>query len=268
MSKNHFCIILIICLSGSVYSQILPHSPESSDSGKITRSTDSGTRTTIRDYNSIGEITRDSLIPLVENSEYLPSEKLRGIPQKRVDQYIYDPDYAYANDSDYWKTTVPEKPGLVGRFLYSKPLRWLLFILLTGLVLFGIYQLARENNFRGFIRSRPGMTTKNYEFETGEGILFDESIQKYQANGNYRLAIRYLYLKLIHTASGNNLIQIRDSSTNAEIAHAFGNHQKAGEFRFLITAYEYVYFGDFHLSPEHFNTLKKRFDNLLQSLSA
>ena len=96
---------------------------------------------------------------------------------------------------------------------------------------------------------------------------FDDAISKYQAEGNYRMAVRYMYLRLIHTVNARNIVHIGDSFTNSEMVRAFGSHPQASEFRFLATAYEYVYYGDFVMTPEIFEELKTRFDVFQQKLS-
>jgi hypothetical protein len=96
---------------------------------------------------------------------------------------------------------------------------------------------------------------------------YDEAIRKYQLEGNYRLAVRYLYLRLIRTAREKGGIQFRDSSTNAEITRAFGTHARAAEFRFLATAYEYIFYGGFIPKHDLFNMLKNKFETFQQTLS-
>ena len=91
---------------------------------------------------------------------------------------------------------------------------------------------------------------------------------KYQAEGNYRFAIRYLFLRPISTAADKNIIQIHGSTTNAEIGRAFGQHPLAPQYRYLATAYEHVYFGDFNLNKEVFDLLRMRFEVFQEKISA
>jgi hypothetical protein len=135
-------------------------------------------------------------------------------------------------------------------------------------VVYGIFLLARENNFKWFSRRSDQSQQVESDSSGGGPVDYDEAIKKYQAEGNYRFAIRYLYLRLIHSASEKNVIQIRDSTTNAEIGRAFGQHPLALQFRYLATAYEYIYFGDFNLNKEIFDALKMKFEVFQEKLSA
>jgi hypothetical protein len=128
--------------------------------------------------------------------------------------------------------------------------------------------LAKENNFRWFSRRSEQSQGDDPNGLLPEAVNFDEEIIKYQSEGNYRFAIRYLFLRLIRSASERNIIQIRDSMTNTEIGRAFGQHPLASQFRYLAMAYEYIYFGEFNLNKEKFDSLKKKFDLFQEKISA
>lgn len=212
-------------------------------------------------------ISSDSLSMQVSDNGYLSSVSIREVPKKQVDSYLKNPDYAYANDPEYWKKQTPQEPGTFLRFLFSAPVRWIFFFGMIGIILFGIYQLARENNFRWLTREGKKNNFATDEQLSDEKMDYDQAIHRYQAEGNYRMAVRYMYLRLIRTAREKSGISFRDSSTNAEITRAFGNHPQAGEFRFLATAYEYIFYGGFLPEPELFNLLKNKFEVFQQTLT-
>jgi hypothetical protein len=210
----------------------------------------------------------DSLYQPVSDSGFLLNYAIRKVPERTVRGYLQDPDYAYANDPEYWKKTAPPQPGIFSRFLNSKPFRWFIFLSVIAIVLYGIFQLARENNFTWLSRKGKGVHSASPENLPEKEMHFDDAVLKYQSEGNYRLAIRYLYLRLLHAVRTAGGIQIRDSSTNAEIARAFGNHEQAGEFRYLATAYEYIFYGEFIPGEELYHALKNRFEHFQQTIAA
>jgi hypothetical protein len=216
------------------------------------------------------EINEDSLYLPVKDSVYLKIYTLREVSQPKVDKYLTNRDYEYANDPEYWKKDkIQNDPGSFSfwNFLRNKAVQWILFLGVIAVILYGIYLLAKENNFKWL--SRKGTLDRLAETEsaTEESVDYEEVISKYQSEGNYRMAIRYMYLRLIHTAAAKNIIQIRESSTNAEILRAFGSHPQTDEFRYLYIAYEYIYFGEFSFNFEIFEGLKNRFDGFQQKLS-
>ena len=259
MFKYSFSILFFIflCGTGSVYSQAAADTiPATIDSGG-TVSADSTATTNI---TPAGDVSENSFYQPVRDSTFPDQYILRQVSQAKLNKYLSDPDYAYANDPQYWKEDdVQQKPGSFWNFLSNKVFQWILFLGVFCLILFGLDQLARESNFKWFTRTAKQGNLTGEEPVLIEGVDYEETIRKFQLEGNFRMAIRFMYLRLIHTASEKNLIQIRDSTTNAEIAKAFGTHPQAAEFRFLATAYEYIFYGDFHPGPQLFEALQTRF---------
>jgi hypothetical protein len=204
------------------------------------------------------ELIPDSLHkPVAGNGDFL-LDSVRQVSQRQVNSYLTDPDYAYANDPEYWKKKLPQDQGAV---------RWIILSAVFALVLFGIHQLVKENDFSWLVRKGKQTGTRTADTPPDKEADYDAVIRKFHEEGNYRLAIRYMYLRLIRTAREKSGIQFRDSSTNAEIARAFGNNPLAGEFRFLSMAYEYIFYGGFLPKPELYDTLKNKFETFQQTLT-
>jgi len=276
MQTFFFRILLIFLLSSpaAVYSQVRTDSSDNSGD-TITMQTDSFS--SVPDSTDVSEAhmqtytSMDSMYMPVKDNSYLNTFTLREVSSANIKKYLADRDYEYANDPEYWKKDKTDNetgPSLFSRLLGNKVLQWFLFLLVISVVVYGIYQLARENNFRWF--SRPGEESLESESDSlvRGPVNYDEAISKYQAEGNYRFAVRYLFLRLVNTAADKNIIQIRDSSTNTEIGRAFGQHPLAPQYRYLATAYEYIYFGEFSINKETFDLLKEKFEVFQQKLSA
>ena len=205
--------------------------------------------------------------PLTQNMS-IP-EQLRTVPKQQIDKYLKDPAYAYANDSDYWRSdpTRQTGPGPVSRFLSGKIFQWTFFLAIVSIVLFGLYRLVLENNIGGFF-SRWTRSAKANAGETSyeEVEDFDMFISKYQSEGNYRTAVRYLYLRLIRTAIENRDIHVGDSSTNAVIAKSFSNQKESADFQYLASAFEYVFYGGFSPAVHVYENLKSKFDRFQETL--
>jgi hypothetical protein len=267
MFKYFFSILFFIffCGTGPGFSQAAADTiPTTVDSGG-TVNADSTATTNVM---PTGEENENSAYRPVRDSVFPDQYTLRQVSQAKLNKYLSDPDYAYANDPQYWKEDdVQQKPGSFWNFLNYKVFQWILFLGVLSLILYGIYHLARESNFRWFTRTPKRNNFTGKEPVSDEKVDYEEAIQKYQLEGNYRMAVRFMYLRLIHTASEKNFIQIRDSTSNAEITQAFGAHPQAAEFRFLATAYEYIFYGDFHPGQQLFEGLQTRFLAFQQILS-
>jgi len=275
MYKYFFRILLIFFASspGTIYSQDRTDSTVSSEDS-VSMQTDSSS--SVVDSSAIARdaavtyLSDDSLYRPVRDSSFLNTFTFREVSQPKVDKWLSDRDYEYANDPEYWKKDKIQNnsgPSSFWNFLRNKTFQWILFLGVIAVIVYGIYLLARENNFRWFSRSAK-QSHQEEPTSLGAGpIDYDEAIRKYQAEGNYRFAIRYLFLRLIHSVTDKNIIQIRDSTTNTEIGRAFGQHPLASQFRYLATAYEFIYFGDFNLNKEIFDSLKLKFELFQEKIS-
>jgi hypothetical protein len=231
------------------------------------RSVEPARSQTAGDSSAVEEISQDSLLIPKEDTGYLPKESTREVSQRQTKSYLKNPDYAYANDPEYWRRQAPQEPGLLNRLLTSAGFRWIFFIGLISFVLYGIYRLVLENNFSWFVRKGIQSHTEATENLADEETDYDAAIRKFQEAGDYRLAVRFMYLRLIQTVRERSGITIHDSSTNAEIGRALGNHPLAGEFRYLSMAYEYIFYGGFLPKQELYDDLKNKFEYFQQNLS-
>ena len=209
------------------------------------------------------ETKEDSIYIPVRDSAYRSLSALRQVPRLKVEKYRADADYEYANNPEYWvKDKVQNNPGSSAfwNFLRNKTFQWFLFLLVIAVIVYGIILLAKENSFKWFsLRSADPQPDEPDSLLQGP-MDYDEAIRKYRAEGNYRFAIRYLYLRLLHLASEKNIVPIRRAMTNTEIGQAFGKHPLASQFRYLATAYEYIFFGDFKVNEEIFDRLNAQFE--------
>lgn len=214
----------------------------------------------------------------VTDSNYLPITAspiipagLRQVPDSILKTYLRDPDFSYANDPGYWKELPPAKPNLFERLidlLTSPAARTSIFIIFLLLIVFAIYRLARENSFTWFNRNiKRNKRGLNAQEQVGpDPPDLDEAIRRCKEEGNFSLAVRYMYLKTIRMIFEKKDILVRTTSTNSEIAAAFQNSQQANDFRFLATAYEYIFYGGFVPGAEQFSHLQEKFDDFNQTM--
>ncbi|MFI5192777.1 MAG: DUF4129 domain-containing protein [Chitinophagales bacterium] len=192
----------------------------------------------------------------------------RQVQDQKVKEYQRQPDFAYANDSDYWKKDAPpEQPGWFLNMLLSGITRWIILILFLLVIAYGIYRLAKENSFPLMQRRR------KKEPETGTAALpeyesigdLDKAISRFTEEGDFRMAVRYMYIRLIRMAFEKNNIPFKSSSTNSEIVEAFPDPQQSRDFRLLATAYEYIFYGGFVPAREQFDVLQQKFSAFHQN---
>ena len=87
------------------------------------------------------------------------------------------------------------------------------------------------------------------------GVLLRNAIR----NGNYRLAVRYLYLQVLDKLAERKIIEISSNKTNYEYVNEMRKHKFANEFASLTLKYEYVWYGEYPVDEKLFAQLEGNF---------
>ena len=85
-------------------------------------------------------------------------------------------------------------------------------------------------------------------------------------NGNYRLAIRYLYLQALLRLSEKKFIEINANKTNYEYVNEIRKHKFANEFAALTLQYEYVWYGEYPVDERLFEQIHKGFNQFNKNI--
>lgn len=213
------------------------------------------------------ESTLDTSTLVGAGIENAPTDKesasLRTVPDSVTDRFKKDRHFAYANDPAYWRheREEPSKFALwLLRVLTSAAFRWFILIALAGLLLFVIIRVVSENNLHVFYRRRVRKT--GGDSETGEELAeedLEERLQHYLALGDHRQSVRYLYLRSLRGLNERGLIRQTLQATNHEYLRQLGGTEQERPFRFLTTAYEKVWYGEFTLGETQFQRLYQHF---------
>jgi hypothetical protein len=189
--------------------------------------------------------------------------RLRTVPDSVIDAYKKDRHFAYANDPAYWRHQ-PEEQNRFGewllRALSSAGFRYFIYIALGGLLLFVIIRVMSENNLSVFYRRR--IKKQQGTDQADEALAeedIDERLQHYLGTGDHRQAVRYLYLRSLRGLNEFGLIRQTLQATNHEYLRQLSGTTQERPFRFLTSAYEKVWYGEFPLGEEPFQRLYRHF---------
>lgn len=95
---------------------------------------------------------------------------------------------------------------------------------------------------------------------------FDKLIEKYTSLMDYRMAVRYFYLRLLKTLNNKGMIAWRINKTNRDYMTELAGSRLTGSFDMLSSFYEYTWYGDFNLTPEQFGFIRERFTEVTATL--
>jgi len=136
-----------------------------------------------------------------------------------------------------------------------------LLILLLRLTL-GVSEKARNKKINAV---HEAMTLEEIEenLETHDpSYLIEQAIQ----HGNYRLALRLYYLKVIRELSLNGVIEWKKDKTNSDYLRELKLDQLRAPFRSVTFAFERIWYGNRLLDREEFMRIQPEFDHLLNDI--
>jgi hypothetical protein len=206
-----------------------------------------------------------------EDTSYTTTEKApdtviyRSTPDSVITRLQQSKEFAYANDSAYWKKEVEEPPkeSILMMVLFSAAFQIFLLILFVVVVMYFLLKVLTENKIILFRRKKK-MTTATGEDE--EAMLHQDLsslIASAEQNNQFRLAARYRYMQLLQQMDSRELIRMQAELTNWDYVRQMGAHPLNEKFRYLTYAYEYVWYGEFELNSDQYGFLRKKFETFL-----
>jgi hypothetical protein len=217
----------------------------------ITSTTDSGTNNSSRD--------EDSVI-------------FRTVPDSVVAAYKRDKDFQYANQSVYWSHKPEERKDnfqdRIFKWVETRWFRMFLLFLLVSVLIFALYKIIAENKMYMFYSAPKKTTDENANEVDMTYDSIEDKIQDAINSGDFRMALRFMYLKALKKAGDKGFIHFHAQGTNQEYIRQMAAHPGEMDFRFLTYAYEHVWYGGFSLTPQQFQLLKTQFTNLYNTLDS
>jgi len=149
-----------------------------------------------------------------------------------------------------------------------KFLEFLIYILMSGLA---IYLLSRfvvnENLSSIFSKKATTLVDINWSEEHIEQIDLDGLIASALAENNYRLAIRYHYLRVLKNLSLQNLIDWQFEKTNLDYQREISDQKVKPLFEEVSYLYDNIWYGEQDIDELKFTAAKARFAALKTSIS-
>lgn len=191
----------------------------------------------------------------------MDSFQLRSIPDSVLQRLGKDEDFWYAGISVAVESP-KQKSGEISNQSWFQTLLW--FIIIAGFGVFVILYLSNSNI--GLFRKR----NRNIGEEGGDpetddifAINYQKEIDKAAATGNFRLAIRLMFLRLLKNLAEKNIIQYKHDRTNFDYLVQLSPTKYYHDFFRITRNYEYSWYGKFQVNEDAYKIIKteiERFD--------
>lgn len=216
----------------------------------------------------------DGGIGAVSSDEASDEVTFRAIPDSIVANLKRDKDFAYANDPQFWEE---ERSRITGddikktdptwfdRLVVNPTFRRLILVIMICLLVFAVVKIALSN--RLMLRRGPRQVNVADDDVALQKEDLDKLIPQAEQEGNFRLAVRYRYMKALQQMDARGIIQLDAKSTNWDYVNRMINHPLKKQFLLLTRAYEYVWYGEFPVNGEQYQYLKTEFGQYNNSLA-
>lgn len=142
---------------------------------------------------------------------------------------------------------------------------WVLAI--AGVIL--IIWLLTRSEFTSFLRGNTKNTPFNFSDleEDISSIDFNERITKAINVEDYRLAIRWLYLKQLYVLNEKKAINYQPYKTNIDYSHELLNASFLQSFKSISRIYDYVWYGEYPINIKTYQAFESEFKQFEQNLN-
>ena len=201
-------------------------------------------------------VPRDSILALKLKREYSWTTNIDSflLAQKK-------------EDSQQLKIVTKQHSGssFLGSLFNSIFLQTLLWCLAAAFVLFIIYKLFLSE---GIFSKQSVKTGINLQTDEDDTLLLNDYevlLRKAYGEGNWRVAMRFLFLNTLQKLNNNGMINYAVDKTNSAYVKELPDANK-NDFASLSLYYEYVWYGNVEIEKTVFDSIEKKFNIFLNKI--
>lgn len=147
----------------------------------------------------------------------------------------------------------------INKFLSSKPVTILLWLLVIFFALFIIYKLIYKGEFFKAPR-RTKSSLENIPDKDEDASLFHKQLIRQENAKMYNEAVRLLFLITLNEMSDKRLLHFSADKTNRDYLKELQDPAMNKEFAALVKTFEYCWYGKFNISEESYAGIKNCFN--------
>jgi len=203
----------------------------------------------------------------VENAWDERAIEVRKAPDEVMETYKKDKDYQYdryENPESLWDRFWRWLLSFIPRGTFSnKVTTWILIALAAITLTFLVFVLFGIKIKSLFILSK-NASSLHPEFALNGDDIHDtklaDMLRLYIETRALREATRVMYLLVLRELDKNGFIRWQKGKTNSDYCYELPSPEIKGEFKKMVLAYEYVWYGEFELSDHQFEEIQRQYD--------
>ncbi|MBS1635035.1 MAG: hypothetical protein JST26_03865 [Bacteroidetes bacterium] len=153
----------------------------------------------------------------------------------------------------------PDTVNITSRIIF-----WVIVLGVLGIII----RILLRSEFSGFLQGNSKARKFNFTDveEDISSINFAERIQTAIDQKDYRLAVRWHYLEILHLLHQKQLINWQSFKTNIDYYNELGKTTYQKSFKELSYIYEFAWYGKYDIDLNKFNNLKQEFEQFKSAL--
>jgi hypothetical protein len=152
-----------------------------------------------------------------------------------------------------------ERQTASGPSVWPTVFKYITITICIGAIIFVIFKLAGVDFKLLSGKSKTVEVPYDESLENIHEISFDDEIGNTLQNGNYRLAVRLLYLQTLKHLSDKGIIDWLPNKTNLAYVNEVQKETGYGDFVNLTYQFEYIWYGDFNIDKVAFGQIQQSF---------
>lgn len=169
-------------------------------------------------------------------------------------------------DEDYEVPEESSQSNASWNLSFLKYIFYALAIFIIGAIL---YLIFKNTSFKSNPKNKPMDSDDHTDVEDIATLDVDNLLEKTQAAGNYKLAVRLYFLGLLKKLNETGFIIWKKDKTNRDyLMELYAKARYYDEVKKLTLIYEQVWYGDHAIPLELYNRVKAEFTSVNQQLNA
>ncbi len=152
-------------------------------------------------------------------------------------------------------------------FIFSNEFGMVLLVIAVAVLIIAIYLRSRNMNLKTlFGRQKLQSEVPAFIAEDVNSMDFDTLIANSLSSGDYRMAIRFLYLRSLKTLSDNDVIRWQAGKTNYSYVHEIENKHIKNKFWDATRIFDFVWYGEVMPDEAKFEEIREFFQQFNTSI--